>query len=54
MTTGLGPTLEMTGNVAADMDRIRAFYADKAGYRPELRTEPRLRDESASDASNPL
>jgi 1-acyl-sn-glycerol-3-phosphate acyltransferase len=54
MTTGLGPTLEMTGNVAADMDRIRAFYADKAGYRPELRTEPRLRDESASDVSNPL
>jgi 1-acyl-sn-glycerol-3-phosphate acyltransferase len=54
MTTGLGPTLEMTGNVAADMDRIRAFYADKAGYRPELRTEPRLRDESASDTSNPL
>ncbi|QEV99814.1 acyl-phosphate glycerol 3-phosphate acyltransferase [Microbacterium caowuchunii] len=46
MTTGLGPTLEMTGDVAADMDRIRAFYADKAGLRPQLRTEPRLRDES--------
>jgi len=46
MTTGLGPTLEMTGDVAADMDRIRAFYADKAGLRPHLRTEPRLRDES--------
>ncbi|KAA9134971.1 1-acyl-sn-glycerol-3-phosphate acyltransferase [Microbacterium caowuchunii] len=46
MTTGLGPTLEMTGDVAADMDRIRAFYADKAGVRPHLRTEPRLRDES--------
>ena len=46
MTTGLGPTLEMTGDVAADMDRIRAFYADKAGFRPELRVEPRLREES--------
>ena len=45
MTTGLGPTIEVTGDVAADMDRIRAFYADKAGLRPELRTEPRLRDE---------
>ena len=28
------------------MDRIRAFYADKAGVRPELRTEPRLADEA--------
>ncbi|MGV9193279.1 1-acyl-sn-glycerol-3-phosphate acyltransferase [Microbacterium sp. MC2] len=46
MTTGLGPTIELTGDVAADMDRIRAFYADKAGVRPHLRTEPRLRDES--------
>lgn len=47
MTTGLGPTFELTGDVASDMDRIRQFYADKAGLRPELRTEPRLRDEGA-------
>lgn len=47
MTFGLGPTLELTGEVAADMDRIRSFYADKAGYRPERRVEPRLRDERA-------
>ncbi|MGM7671973.1 1-acyl-sn-glycerol-3-phosphate acyltransferase [Microbacterium sp. A93] len=46
-TTGLGPTFELTGDVVADMDRIRAFYADKAGFRPELRTEPRLREESS-------
>lgn len=46
MTTGLGPTLEMTGDVRADMDRIRAFYADKSGFRPELRVEPRLREET--------
>lgn len=45
LTTGLGPTFELTGDVAADMDRIRAFYADKSGFRPELRTEPRLREE---------
>ncbi len=45
MTTGLGPTIELTGNVAHDMDRIRAFYADKAGVRPERRVEPRLREE---------
>ena len=50
MTTGLGPTIALTGDVAADMDRIRAFYADKAGLRPERRTEPRL---SSEDAESP-
>lgn len=45
MTTGLGPTIELTGDVSADMSVIRGFYADKAGFRPELRSEPRLRDE---------
>lgn len=54
MTTGLGPTLDMTGDVAADMDRIRAFYADKSGFRPELRTEPRLRDENPLDSKESL
>ncbi len=47
MTSGLGPTIDLTGDVAADMDRIRAFYADKAGVRPERRTEPRLREEGS-------
>lgn len=47
MTSGLGPTIELTGDVAADMNRIRAFYADKAGLRPERRTEPRLSSEGA-------
>lgn len=51
ITSGLGPTIELTGDVAADMDRIRAFYADKAGLRPHLRTEPRLRDESGAPIS---
>ncbi|WP_448810619.1 1-acyl-sn-glycerol-3-phosphate acyltransferase [Agromyces bauzanensis] len=50
MTTGLGPTFELTGDVPADMDRIRAFYADKAGFRPERRVEPRLRDEHPGDS----
>jgi len=49
MTTGLGPTFELTGNVARDMDRIRAFYADKSGLRPEHRAEPRLREELAQE-----
>ena len=47
MTTGLGPTFDLTGDVGADMDRIREFYADKAGVRPERRTEPRLADETS-------
>lgn len=46
MTTGLGPTFELSGDVPADMERIRAFYADKAGLRPDRRVEPRLRDEA--------
>ncbi|WP_127474598.1 1-acyl-sn-glycerol-3-phosphate acyltransferase [Microbacterium sulfonylureivorans] len=51
MTTGLGPTIELTGDVKADMDVIRAFYADKSGLRPEYRTEPRLREEDSSPAA---
>lgn len=49
MTTGLGPTIELTGDVAADMDRIRAFYADKSGYFPEARVEPRLYREDSGE-----
>lgn len=60
MTTGLGPTIALTGDVAADMDLVRAFYADKSGFRPERRTEPRLANEtggtepSAGDGSAPV
>lgn len=44
-TTGLGPTIELTGEVGADMDEIRRFYSDKAGFTPENRIVPRLREE---------
>ncbi|MGZ4581321.1 MAG: 1-acyl-sn-glycerol-3-phosphate acyltransferase [Nocardioidaceae bacterium] len=44
-TAGFGPTFVPSGDVTADMDRIRAFYADKRGVRPANRTEPRLREE---------
>lgn len=47
MTTGLGPTIELTDDVGADMDRIRAYYADKAGLHPSQRVEPRLREENS-------
>lgn len=42
---GWGPTFDLTGDVATDMDRIRAFYADKTGIKPLGGTEPRLREE---------
>ena len=50
MTSGLGPIMEVTGDVLADMDRIRAFFADKAGFAPERRVEPRLREEDLPEA----
>ncbi|WP_182524243.1 1-acyl-sn-glycerol-3-phosphate acyltransferase [Nocardioides dongkuii] len=45
-TVGWGPTFAPTDDLVADMDRVRAFYADKRGIRPELATEPRLREET--------
>lgn len=44
-TAGFGPTLMPSGDVRADMDVLRAFYADKRGIHPEQRSEPRLREE---------
>lgn len=49
MTTGLGPTFALTGDISADMDRIRTFYSDKSGHHPERRVEPRLREECEED-----
>lgn len=47
-TVGWGPTFLPTGDVRADMDLIRDFYADKTGLRPEGFTPPRLREEGGS------
>ena len=41
----LGPAIFLTGDVKADMDRIRAFYADKVGRHPEWFGPVRLKDE---------
>ncbi len=49
---GMGPTFTPTGDVVADMDLVRAFYADKHGIRPENRTEPRLREEDETPPHN--
>ncbi len=44
-TVGWGPTFHPTGDVSADMDVLREFYADKTGFKPEGFTPPRLREE---------
>ncbi len=50
---GIGPWVEVTGDRAADMEKIRAFYADKTARRPEAFTPPRLREEAAGEAGSP-
>ena len=42
---GFGPAIEPTGDIAADMDEIRAFYADKTARFPEDFGEVRLKEE---------
>lgn len=37
--TGLGPMIAPTGDMAADFELIKTFYADKAPRRPENRSE---------------
>ena len=46
-TGGFGPTLRMSDDVVADMDVIRAFYADKHGMKVGRFTPPLLREEVA-------
>jgi 1-acyl-sn-glycerol-3-phosphate acyltransferase len=42
---GIGPTLALSGDVGADMDRIRAFYAGMVGRYPDQTSRVRLREE---------
>ena len=43
-TVGIDTYLGLTGDPSRDFDRIRAFYADKRGRRPENEGDIRLRD----------
>ncbi len=43
---GFGPALLPTGNIRADMDEIRDFYADKVGKFPDQFGAVRLKEES--------
>lgn len=45
---GFGPTFHLTGDVAADMDKIRAFYADVTARYPERMSPVRLAEEAAA------
>ena len=47
---GFGLVLEPTGDLEADMERIRAFYADKKGKYPDKFGPVRLREEGARPA----
>ncbi len=47
---GVGPVILPSGDVHADMDRIRAFYRGVTGLKPEGFAEPRLREELAAEA----
>lgn len=43
--SGFGPGIMPTGDIAADMDKIRAFYRPEMARYPKHFREPRLRDE---------
>jgi 1-acyl-sn-glycerol-3-phosphate acyltransferase len=50
---GLGPAITLSGDVRADMDRIRAFYAEKkpVPFAPESFGPIRLREEPGENVS---
>jgi 1-acyl-sn-glycerol-3-phosphate acyltransferase len=45
---GFGPCFPLSGDVKADMDRVRDFYGGVRARYPERFTPPRLREEDAS------
>lgn len=47
-TCGFGPMVTITGDVTADMDKFREFYAGKTGIKPGRVGPIRLREESES------
>jgi 1-acyl-sn-glycerol-3-phosphate acyltransferase len=42
---GVGKFVKPSGDIAADMNTIRAFYRDIRGKYPQMESEPRLREE---------
>jgi len=48
-TGGFGPIIHPTGDIPADMDRIRAYYEGRKGRCPELFGPVRLHEEEANE-----
>ena len=48
-TGGFGPSFRLSGDVTADMDKIRDLYDNVTGIRPQGQTSPRLREEDRQD-----
>lgn len=48
---GFGPLVKPTGDISADMDKIREFYSDKTGKYPELFGRILLRSEDTTEES---
>lgn len=51
---GLGPVFELTGNVRADMDKVRAFYGGISPRHPEKFGPIRLKDEEFGEHLEPM
>jgi hypothetical protein len=47
--SGIGPTIKLTGDVRADMDKIRAFYSGMQGFCPENIGVIKLREEDVEE-----
>jgi len=48
---GFGPAIEITGDMSADMDRIRAFYDGKTGLKAGRFGPVRLREEGSPEGA---
>jgi 1-acyl-sn-glycerol-3-phosphate acyltransferase len=51
--TGIGLVLEPTGDLSADMDELRKFYASYEGRFPEMQGPIRLREEDLLEEDRP-
>ncbi|WP_068990690.1 lysophospholipid acyltransferase family protein [Kangiella sediminilitoris] len=47
-TIGVGQYIQPTGDIRSDMAKIKDFYKDKAGIRPELASEIQIEDKRQS------
>ncbi len=50
-TVGIDGFLTLTGDVATDMEKLVAFYAEKRGFRPEQASKIRLRTPAEPESS---